>query len=147
MNKKVNFEDNIFILMMRIRMIRDIITLDADPELFMGKILDDIIFADHTLGILLVYLQENRRLIELDELVEHFSKLEWQFSLILQELIDHEGNISVKESPELIEKLSSIRKNSLERRRIADKLGSPGEHISGSPIVSSDELTELLKAL
>jgi len=146
MNKKVNFEDNIFILMMRIRMIRDIIILDADPELFMEKILDDICFADHTLGVLLGYLQENQRLIELDELLEHFSELEWQFSLVLKELLDHDGNISVRGNPVLVEKLSAFRTSSLERRKISDNLSSTGENVAGSPIVSSDELTELLKA-
>ena len=147
MNKRVNFEDNIFILMMRIRMIRDIITLDADPELFLEKILDDIYFSNRTLGILLGYLQENQRLIELDELLEHYSEVEWQFSLILKELIDHDGNISVRENPVLLSNLSAFRNSSLERRRIAGDLGSPGENVAGSPIVSSDELTELLKAL
>ena len=56
MNKRVNFEDSLFILMMRIRMIRDSITLDADPELFLEKILDDIYFTEHTLRVLLDYL-------------------------------------------------------------------------------------------
>jgi len=147
MNKRVNFEDNIFILMMRIRMIRDIITLDADPELFMEKILDDISFADHILGILLGYLQENQRLIELEELLEHFSEAEWQFSLILKELLDHDGNISVRNNPDLYEKMTVFRNNCMDRRRTANNLSSPGENVASSPIVSSDEITELLKAL
>ena len=146
MNKKVNFEDNIFILMMRIRMIRDTITLDADPELFMEKILDDICFADHTLGILLGYLKENQRLIGLDELLEQYSDVEWQFSMVLKGLLDHEGNISVRENPLITEKLTAFRTNSMERRRSADELGSAGDSLPGSPIVSSDEITELLKA-
>jgi len=146
MNKCINFEDNIFILMMRLRMIRDIITLDADPELFMEKILDDICFADHTLSILLGYLQDNQRLIELEEIVEHFSELEWQYSLVLKELTDHSGNISIRENPALLEKMTVFRNRSMERRRTADNLTSVGDSASGSPIVSTDELTELLKA-
>ena len=147
MNKRINFEDNIFILMMRIRMIRDIITLDADPELFMEKLLDDICFADHTLGILLGYLKENQRLIGLDELLEQFSDVEWQFSLVLKDLLDHEGNISVSENQLISEKITAFRNNSMERRRSSNELSSAGENMSGSPIVSSDEITELLKAL
>jgi len=147
MNKRINFEDNIFILMMRIRMIRDIITLDADPELFMEKLLDDICFADHTLGILLGYLKENQRLIGLDELLEQFSDVEWQFSMVLKDLLDHEGNISVRENPLITEKLTAFRNNSMERRRSSNELSSAGENMPGSPIVSSDEITELLKAL
>ena len=145
MNKRINFEDNIFILMMRIKMIQNNIILDADPELFLEKILDDISFADHTLRILLGYLKENQRLIGLDELLEQLSETEWQFSLVLKELLDHEGNISVKENPLITEKLTAYRNNSMERRRAAINLGSNDESLSTSPIVSSDELTELLK--
>ena len=147
MNKKINFDDNIFILMMRLRMIRDIITLDADPELFLEKVLDDIDFADHTLQILLNYLNENQRLIELEVLLEHILELEWQFSLVLKELMDHDGNISVHENEIIMEKLKGYRNNNTERRKTIEKLGPAGDSMPGSPIVSSDELTELLKAL
>jgi len=146
MNKRVNFEDNIFILMVRIRMIRDIITLDADPELFLEKTLDDIDFTDHTLGILLGYLRENSRLIEREELLEHLSELEWQFSQILQKLLDHDGNISVSDIPSINEKLTVFRNNSTERRKNIENLKPADDSRSGEPIVSSDELTELLKA-
>ena len=146
MNKRVNFEDNIFILMVRIRMIRDIITLDADPELFLEKTLDDIDFTDHTLGILLGYLRENSRLIEREELLEHLSELEWQFSQILQKLLDHDGNISVNDIPSINEKLTAFRNNSAERRKSIENLKPTDDSRSGEPIVSSDELTELLKA-
>ena len=146
MNKRVNFEDSIFILMMRIRMIRDIITLDADPELFLEKTLDDICFADHTLRILLGYLQESDRLIERDELLEQLSELEWQFSQVLQELLDHKGNISIQEVPSIKEKLLAFRNSSLERRKLTENLGPSDGSLPGEPVVSSDELAELLKA-
>ena len=146
MNKRVNFEDNAFILMMRIRMIRDIITLDADPELFLEKTLDDIYFTDHTLRALLEYLQENHFLIERVELLEHFSELEWQFSQVLRDLLDHDGNMSIQNIPSIREKVMACRTNSLQRQKTADSLSPAASTVSGSPIVSSDELTELLKA-
>ena len=122
MNKRVNFEDNVFILTMRIRMIRDTITLDADPELFLEKILDDICFTDHMLRILLGYLQENDRLIARDEFLEHFSELEWQFCQVIGELLNHDGNISVREIPSVQEKLLAFRNSSQDRRLTAEKL-------------------------
>ena len=146
MNKQVNFEDNIFILMMRIRMIRDIIALDADPELFLEKTLDDIYFVDHSLRVLLGYLEENSRLIEREELLEHFSEVEWQFSQVLSELLSHEGNLSIRDIHPIREKLTVFRNNSLERKSIAEHLSPVGETASNEPVVSSDELTELLKA-
>ena len=146
MNKRINFEDNIFILMMRLRMIRDTITLDADPELFLDKTMDDIHFSDHILSTLLGYLQENSRLIEREELFEHFAEAERQFARITQELLNHEGNLSVQDLPSIREKLLALRSASLERWKTAESLSSIGESTSNSPVVSSDELTELLKA-
>jgi len=146
MNKRVNFEDSLFILMMRIRMIRDSITLDADPELFLEKTLDDIDFSEHTLRILLEYLRENHYLIERVELLEHFSELERQFSQALQLWLNRDGNISIQEIPSIKEKIISCRNSSLERQRAAESLSPVGSSQSGEPVVSSDELTELLKA-
>ena len=146
MNKRINFEDSIFMLIMRIHMLRDSILLDADPELFLEKTLDDIYFVDSTLKILLEYLQENSRLIEREELLEHLSEAEWQFSQALSELLNHSGNISIQEIPPEKEKITAIRKNSLERRKTVENLNSSFNSLPSSPIVSSDEITELLKA-
>ena len=146
MNKRINYEDNIFIIMMRIRMIRDIITLDADPELFLERTLDDIYYTDHALRTLLGYFQENSRLIARDELLEHFCEIEWQFSRVLQELLEHNGNFSIQGIPSVREKLAAFRKSSQERRKTADDLSPDQKAMSGSPIISTDELTELLKA-
>jgi len=148
MNKQVNFEDNIFILMMRIRMIRDTITLDADPELFLEKTMDDINFIDNSLSVILGYLRENNRLIERDEMLEHISELEWQFAQVIQDLTNNTGNFSVRQIPALMLKLGLVRNKSLERRRTARNLSPIGDSQNDDEqIVSSDELTELLKAL
>jgi hypothetical protein len=147
MNKRVNFEDSLFILMIRIRMIRDTITLDADPELFLEKTLDDIYFADQILRILLYHLEENHYLIERAELLEQLADLELQFSQVLKELLDHNGNIAIRDISSIKEKITACRNSSLERQKTAERL-SPAEDNQPpvSPIVSSAELSELLKA-
>jgi len=145
MNKRINFEDNIFLLMIRIRMLRDIITLDADPELFLEKTLDDIYFIDQTLKTLLGDLERNSHLIERDELLDQLSNTEEQFSQVLKDLSVHEGNFSIRELPSLAEKLSAFRTCSLERQKKTGRL-HPEENTEESVYVGSDELTELLKA-
>jgi len=146
MNKRINFEDSLFLLMMRLRMIRDIITLDADPDFFLEKTLDDIFFTDRILGILLGCLEENRFLIERAEVLEHLSDLESQFSRLLQNLLDHNGNISIQDTPLTRKKISACRNSSFERQNAIGKLTPAKNRQSPSPIVGSDELTELLKA-
>jgi hypothetical protein len=145
MNKRINFEDDIFLLMFRIRMIRDIITLDADPELFLEKTLDDICFIDQSLKSLLGNLEHNHHLIEREDLLEQLSNAEGQFTQVLKEFSDHEGNFSIMELPSLLEKISAFRTCSIERQKAAGRL-QPEESPENKIYVGSDELAELLKA-
>ena len=147
MNKQVKFEDNIFIIMMRIRTIRDIITLDADPELFLEKTLEDIGFADHTMSYLLECLRENPYLFERDELLHRLLETDWQFTELINDFLNHEGNLSVMEIPSICDKLTGFRNSSLERQRTTGNLCSAEDGKNASPVVSSEELSELLKAL
>jgi hypothetical protein len=146
MNKQTNFEDNIYILFPRIRLIRDLLVLDIDPELFLDKTMDDLEFIDHTLNTLQASLSENQRLIERDELFGHLSELEWQFEQLLSDMLSGNGSISAAEFPAIRDKLTVLRMNSLERRKTADDTGSTGESKTEEPLVSSDELNELLRA-
>ncbi|MDR0511752.1 MAG: hypothetical protein LBG93_01425 [Treponema sp.] len=146
MNKRVNFEDSLFILSMRIRIIEDIITLDAEPNFFLEKTLDDIFFTDHLLRIILECLEENRHLIERQELLQQLSDFEAQFSRILHNFLEHDGNFSIRGFPSEEEKVALCRKNSADRHALIGKLSLSSGARSASPIVSSDEINELLKA-
>ena len=126
-------------------MIRDTITLDADPELFLEKTLDDIYHADHVLRLLLGNLERNPRLIEREELLGQLSGAEEQFYQVLTDLLEHNGNFSIRELPSLGEKIATFRSNSLERRKTADMLHGDDGSVDSSIYVSSDEITELLK--
>jgi hypothetical protein len=144
MNKQVNFEDNIFILTNRIRMLRDLLSLDADPELFLEKTLDDIDFIAHALTMLLQQLLENRRFIERFGLFHYFEELEWQFSQVLSGFMNNRGTLSIEDYPAIVEKIHILRSRSLERRRTAETAGGASKQAE-EPVVSSDELSELLK--
>ena len=146
MNKRFNFEDNIFIILMRLRMIRDIIILDPEPDLFLEKILDDIYFTDHILRILLEYIQENDRLIARDEFLNQLFKTEGQFYQLTRDFLDREGNISVREIPPVNEKLLALRDSSMERHKTLEELCHKAGIGHENTTVSSDEINELLKA-
>jgi hypothetical protein len=145
MNKRINFEDNIFILSQRIRMIRDSLTLDADPELFLEKTIEDIDFIDAVLGTLLESLTQNNRLIERDIQYENLSEMEWQFSRILADLLNGSGNISAVNFPMIREKIGIIEKHISERNKTIDSARSQSDKNRMESVVSSDELNELLK--
>jgi len=52
MNKRINFEDTIFILNVRIRMIRDLMRLDTDSNIFYRETMGDLEFISSVLDIL-----------------------------------------------------------------------------------------------
>jgi hypothetical protein len=147
MNKRINFEDNIFVLNTRIRMIRDLLILDTDPELFLEKTMEDMGFIDATLAFLLESLLKNERLIERDEQFYNLSETERQFSGVLSEILEGAGSISAVQFPVIRDKTAVLRNNSLERQKNIENSVSQGNKSSSEPVVSSDELSALLKGL
>jgi hypothetical protein len=145
MNKRINFEDNIFILEQRIRIIRELLSLDPDPDLFLDTTVNDIVFIDVALATLLGNLVNNTRLLEREEELDNLSDLELLFSRVLSELLEGSGSISSEAFPMIREKLIFIRRSSQERRKVIDKSGVSSGQRETEPVVSSDELNELLK--
>jgi hypothetical protein len=148
MNTQINFEDNIFILNTRIRMIRDLLLLDADPDLFLGKTLDDLDFIDQTLKNLLAQLESNKRFIERAEQFHNLSETERQFMEILTDFTHGESAMASTEFPVIREKLGLLWDHAQERRKAIElTAGEEPDAAVMEPVVSSDELSELLRDL
>ncbi|MDR1586510.1 MAG: hypothetical protein LBS57_03535 [Treponema sp.] len=145
MNKHINFEDNIFILNVRIRMIHDTLTIEADPGLFLEKTLDDLEFISGVLDALLANLIENVKFIERNSEFNNLSDLEWQFDQLLTRFCNGRDGISAVQYPGIQEKLLLLKSRSAARRKTIDGSNVSGEQTE--PVVSSDELSELLKSL
>jgi hypothetical protein len=147
MDKQINFEDAIFILNIQIRMIRDMLILDADPDFFLDKTLEDVDFTDAALRALLQELIDNARLIDRNGQFVNLHETERQFQQILRDMSNGSGMMSVAPYPALREKLALIREHSLERQKTIEQHTSIDEAPSPEPVVSSDELNELLRDL
>jgi hypothetical protein len=147
MEKPINFEDNIFILNTRIRMIRDLLILDAEPDLFLEKTLEDIDFIDHTLSLLLDRLFKSERFIEREEQFHNLSETEGQFAEVLAEIVRGEGAVSAAVRPPIQERIALIRSHSLERRKTITESFTQTGGAALESVVSSDELQELLKTM
>ncbi|MDR1788566.1 MAG: hypothetical protein LBR16_08995 [Treponema sp.] len=147
MTERINFEDTLFILMIRLRMIRDTLALDASPDIFLEKTLDDIRFIDRILEILLKYLAENQRLIERADFVKRLSEMEWHFSRLLNAFINGAGNLSGHLFPEAGTQVTLMRSRGQERSKTLDSMEMNGDEAGKSegPVVSSAEMNELLK--
>ena len=144
MKGHINFEDNIFILNIRIRMIHDLLILDTDAELFLGKTLEDLDFINATLTSLLLSLKENLRLIDRDEQFHNLAETERQFCEVLSELDQGEGAISAIQYPELKDRLELLAGRSRDRRMSLEELMAETKNLTMEPVVGYDELHELL---
>jgi hypothetical protein len=145
MAKQINFGDTIFILTARIRMIRDLLILDADPDFFLERTLSDADFVDTALGALLRELVENPHLIDRNGHFYNLQETERQFLEVLRELAMGSGTVSVASYPALREKVLLVREHSLERQKIIEQRLGANEAPPPEPAVSPDELTELLR--
>jgi hypothetical protein len=145
MNRQINFGDTIFILNARIRMIRDLLILDADPDFFLDRTLSDVDFIDAVLGTLLQELIENTRLIDRNGQLHNLYETEGQFLGILWDMANGSGTVSVAAYPALREKLALIQERSLERQKTIGQNLIVEDAPSLEPVVSPDELNELLR--
>ncbi|MHB9291005.1 hypothetical protein Holit_00075 [Hollandina sp. SP2] len=145
MNKHINFEDNIFLINIRLRMVQDMLVLEPDPELFLKKTMEDIDFIDDILGLLLDGLLENSHLIERNEQMVNLYDIECQFLQILTQFLTGSGNISVLRFPVLREKITFLQAHSMTRKKLIDDSRNETDQSIMEPLVSTDELSALLK--
>jgi hypothetical protein len=139
----VNFEDNLFVLNARIRMIGNMLLLEADPELFLAKTLEDAEFIDAALGALGERLSGSTRYIEREGQFHNLAETEQAFIEVLAGL-RADGGMAAR-IPLAGEKLDVLRFRALERKKKAEGLSYAASRGSApEPLVSSDELSALL---
>jgi hypothetical protein len=147
MEKRINYEDNTFIINTRIRLLHDIFMLEADPELFFKKTLDEIDFINDVLDVLLKALIDNDKLIERGERLHDLLETEWRFTSLLNFLIGGQGSLAGNYHPQLIPKLESVRNDCIRRRDLINEHDASfreGDR-TDERLVSAFELAELLK--
>jgi hypothetical protein len=147
MEKRINYEDNTFIINTRIRLLHDIFILEADFALFFEKVLDELDFINETLEILLNTLIVNNKLIERSDRFHDLLETEWRFTSLLNYLISGQGSLAEHFCPNHVPKLESLSKDCVRRRdMIKEHDMSSGEGDKANErLVSAFELTELLK--
>jgi hypothetical protein len=146
MNKRINFEDNAFILNNRIRVIENTIILDADPDLFLEKTISDMTFIDTCLTFLLDSLSKNEQMIGRNTQFYHLMETESKFMDLLDAISKSKGSISVSEFPIITERIHNFHASSGERQKILQNYIESSDTILQDPnMVSSDELNALLK--
>ncbi|MDR0411821.1 MAG: hypothetical protein LBH75_07620 [Treponema sp.] len=142
-NSSLNFEDTLYILNEKIQILRDFLSLDLPTDLFHKENMDDMDFIDKILDILLKSLIEDTYILDRDEQLDNLSETEWQFSQVLTKFVSI-SNEPHHSSPSM-DKFSTLRNRSTARRKIAEDSQTSREKMSSEPMVSEDEMNELLK--
>jgi hypothetical protein len=141
---RINFEDSIFILNMRIKMIRDTLRLTPPPELFMERCLDDLAFVNGVLDMLVQTFIENANPQNGNIEADYISDTEWQFTQLLTEFSLESSPFSAQDYPEVIQKIALLRDSSNGRRKNIEETIPPLEIAQAEPVVTSAELNGLL---
>ena len=144
MNKHINFEDTIFILNVRVRMIRDLLRLDTDTGLFLPQTLEDLEFINSVLETLTEKFLANIKFLDWDTEADNLSDAEWQFSQLLNEISNQTSPFSPAYFPEMRNRIENFRKNSAKRQKQIEVSFVPRGNIVLEPVVSHAELNGLL---
>jgi len=144
MNKRINFEDTIFILNVRIRMIRDLLRLDTDTDLFYRQTMGDLEFISTALDMLTEKFLASLKFIDREIEVDNLQDAEWQFSQILNEISNNSSPFSPVQFPEAQTWITKLKKDSVKRQKQIEESYVPAEQSMAEPVVSNAELNGLL---
>jgi hypothetical protein len=143
----LNFEDTVFIMNMRIRMIQYTLRLSPPPGLFLETTLNDLAFINVILNFLVRTLKENNSQLSGNGEFDSVSDAEWQFNQLLTEFLYDSGLFASHVNAEIREKILSLRENSNMRRNDLFESGQAAAVAAGDqaePVVSFAELNGLL---
>ena len=144
MNKRINFEDTIFILNVRIRMIRDLLRLDMEADLFYRQTMSDLEFVGTALDMLTEKFLANLKFLDRETEADNLMDAEWQFSQILNEISNNSSPFSPSLFPEAQTLIAKLKKDSVKRQKQIEESYEPAEQSTTEPVVSNAELNGLL---
>jgi hypothetical protein len=144
MNKRINFEDTIFILNVRIRMIRDLLRLDTDEALFYHQTMADLEFTNTAMDKLSEKFLANLKFLDRETEADNLLDAEWQFSQLLNDISSNSSPYSGERFSELQTLIEKLRKDNAKRRKQIEDSSVPTGQSTSEPVVSNAELNGLL---
>jgi hypothetical protein len=147
MNKQINFEDTIFILNVRLRMVRDLLRLDTDASLFLEKTLDDLEFTSRIIETLVEQIIANPRLLDRNQELDNLSDLAWQLGQTLSECAAAGSPFQAALFSQAGDRVQRLKEAIAAQKKAIDGIVANPDQSASEPVVSSAELNELLKGL
>ena len=147
MNKRINFEDTVFIIIVRIKMIRDLMRLDTDTDLFYTQTMGDLEFISGIMTMLNTKFLENMKFLDREAEADGILDAEWQFSQLLNEITNNSSPFTADRFTDMPAIISKLRKESIQRKNQIEESYVPPENSIPEPVVSHAELNGLLGSM
>jgi hypothetical protein len=145
MKKHLNYEDNIFILNTQIRMVADLLLLDADEELFLGKTVEDIGFIGATIDRVLESLLENKQIMDWDAQIFNLADTARRYSALLESIMNEQTVFTVNKHPAMGETVNALAGAGAARAlKIKENMYRANPSDNDPRFVSVEELTFLV---
>jgi len=144
MNKRINFEDTLFILNVRIRMIRDLLRLDTDTAVFYRQTMADLEFINSVMDTLNTKFLDNLKFLDREVEADNILDTEWQFSQIVNEISGNTGLFPSSTFPDFSITMAKLRADTLRRKKSIEESYVPSDNSIAEPVVSNAELNGLL---
>ncbi|NOY09109.1 MAG: hypothetical protein GXP33_09740 [Spirochaetes bacterium] len=145
MTKQINYEDDIFFLLLILRRLSDGLKLTVDSEIFSAKIVDDILFIDEAVDKVYDLLKNSPSLIKKEENLRNIRKVKKLFIELLDDIIRKKVPMAYYFT-DILDNLIRIQKKHSETDADIDGqlLKIAGKLQEGRQIVSEEEFRFLL---
>ncbi len=145
MTKQINYEDDIFFLLLILRRLSDGLKLTVDSEIFSAKIVDDILFIDEAVDKVYDLLKNSPSPIKKEENLRNIRKVKKLFIELLDDIIQKRVSMAYYFT-DILDNLIGIQKKHSETDADIDGqlLRIAGKLQEGRQIVSEEEFRFLL---
>jgi len=128
-------------------MIRDLLRLDTDPNVFYRQTMADLEFISSVLDTLIAQFLENIKFLDREVEADNILDAEWQFSQIINEISGNSSPFSPVVFTEMSITLAKLRGESLKRKKSVEESYVPSDNVIAEPVVSNAELNGLLGSI
>lgn len=136
------FENSIFILNARMKMLGDMTQLETEIPLFLNQTKTDLEFIASTLEKLMEKFITSAKTPNIAQEADYLSDAEWQFGQLLNKLSNN--TCPFAHFPDVISLCAKLREESAKREKHIETVYIPSERTVIEPVVSQEEIHGLL---
>jgi hypothetical protein len=125
-------------------MIKDLLRLDTDEDIFYRQTMGDLEFINSVMDIMTEKFLANLKFLDREAEADNLLDAEWQFSQLLNEFSNKSSPFSTTRFNETQIWIDKFRKDSVKRKKQIEESSGPSEQSAAEPVVSNAELNGLL---